>query len=549
MKITYYPILLILFFSFSLPAQTIETQVDSLINKWKSEDFPGIAIGIIKSDQLILNKGYGIANLDYNIPITADSKFELASISKQFTATCIAILALENKLSFDDKAIKYLQDLPEYMSDIKISHLLHHTSGIKDYMELFYLSGVSFESKQSNSDAIKLILEQQSLNNPPGEEFIYSNSGYILLAEIVTKISGKSLNQFASEKLFKPLGMSNTFFCNNSNEIIKNRVISYGESNDTLFRYNQNRETIGPGGLISTVNDLFLWDQNYDQYKVGGEKLKKLQFDKGLLNNGDTLKYGLGVNFMDYKENEAIEHSGVDLGFKNLYLNFYKQDVSIIVLSNFENINPYQIAFQITDIVLENSLSEKSANKKENLKKISPVLKPDELSNYVGSFWEPKKGITRKTYVKNDTLWYYLNDNNIYALMPIDVHKFKTLGSKSNNEISFVFSNDKIEKIAFQKDDYEPFELLAFEPAIYSEIELREFSGDFYSRELDCKYRVEVIEDYLRVYIDNKELCDFKPLELNLFTNKEFIHIKYDIDKNGFILNSERIRNIKFIRK
>lgn len=548
MRISIYLLFPVLFICYSLPAQTIETQVDSLFNEWNSEDYPGLAIGIIKSDQLILNKGYGIANLDYNIPITADSKFALASISKQFTATCIAILALETKLSFDDPISKYIQDLPEFMNNIKISHLLYHTSGIKDNMELFYLSGISFESKQSNADVKELINNQQSLNNVPGEEFIYSNSGYILLAEIVTKITGKSLNQFASEKIFKPLGMSKTFFCDNNNEIIKNRVISYGESNDTLYRYNSNRETIGSGGLISTLNDLFLWDQNFDHYKVGGEKLKKLQFSKGFLNNGDTLQYGFGLNFMNYRGFEAIAHSGGDLGFRNLYLNFYEQDISIVVLSNFENINPYQIAFQLADILLEKNVPNSTEKINENTKAIFPKLEQYKLSNYIGSYWEPKKGIVRKIYVKNDTLWYYRNNTSINALIPIGVHEFKMLGTKSNNRISFEFKDEKIEKMVFQKDNYNPFEFLAFEPASYSEFELNEFSGNFYSKELGCNYRIEVIEDYLRVSVDNKELCDFKPLEHNLFTNKEFIHIKFDNNKNGFTLNSERIRNIKFIR-
>jgi len=434
------------------------------------------------------------------------------------------------------------------MNNIKISHLMNHTSGIKDFMELFYLSGVSFESEQSNSDVIKLIMKQQSLNNVPGEEFIYSNSGYILLAEIVTKITGKSLNQFATEKIFKPLGMSNTFFCNNSNEIIKNRVISYGESDDTLFRYNMNSETIGPDGLISTVNDLFLWDQNFDQYKIGGEKLKKLQFDKGFLNNGDTLQYGLGLNFMNYNGFEAIAHSGGDLGFRNLYLNFYEQDISIVVLSNFENINPYQIAFKLADILLEKEAPKITEEIEDNTADIAPILEQHKLSNYIGSYWEPKKGVVRKIYVKNDTLWYYRNNSSINALMPIGVHKFRMLGTKSNNRISFEFKDEKIEKMVFQKANYDPFEFLAFEPASYSKFDLNDFSGNFYSKELDCNYRIEVIEDYLRVSVDNKELCDFKPLELNLFTNKEFIHIKFDNNKNGFTLNSERIRNIKFIR-
>ena len=218
--------------SFNVKAQIEkddQVTIDSLFLQQDNESSPGAAIGIIQEGKLIYTKGYGMGNLDYQIPLSADSKFYIASTSKQFTATCIALLSIEGKIGLDDEIQKYITEIPNYGKKITIRNLVHHTSGLRDYLGLMYLSGKSFEDYFTIDDGIKLLTNQRSLNFSPGEKHLYSNSGYILMAEIVNRVSGMTIREYADKNIFRPLGMTNTFFNDDYSQITKNRVISYTE--------------------------------------------------------------------------------------------------------------------------------------------------------------------------------------------------------------------------------------------------------------------------------------------------------------------------------
>lgn len=187
-------------------------KVDELFIQWDKPDSPGCAIAVIQNGEIIYHRGYGMANLEYNIPISLNSVFDIASNSKQFTAMCIVLLARQKFLDLDDELQKYIPEIPQYSQPITIRHLSVHTSGLRDYLMLMFFAGMMFENKYLNEEIIALIARQQSLNFDPGAEQLYCNSGYILLAEIVRRVSGKSLRIFAQEQIFAPLGMKNTHF-------------------------------------------------------------------------------------------------------------------------------------------------------------------------------------------------------------------------------------------------------------------------------------------------------------------------------------------------
>jgi CubicO group peptidase (beta-lactamase class C family) len=293
-----YCITLLLFSFLYLNAQITASQiekVDHLFKKWDQKDSPGAAVGIIQKGNLIYTNGYGSANLDYDVPIDADSKFYIASTSKQFTAACLALLVQEGKLKLEDDIRKHIPELPDYGKTITIRHLVHHTSGLRDYLELMSLAGKSFENYFNISDGIELLCRQKALNFDPGAEYLYSNSGYILLAEIVTRVSGKSIREYADEKIFRPLGMKNTFFNDNHKQVTKNRVVSYRPEGNGYLRFVQNFDALGDGNLLTTVNDLYLWDQNFYHKKVGGSAFLDLIHTRGTLNNGKELDYAFGL--------------------------------------------------------------------------------------------------------------------------------------------------------------------------------------------------------------------------------------------------------------
>ncbi|MDQ3174353.1 MAG: beta-lactamase family protein [Acidobacteriota bacterium] len=210
-------------------------RVDALFAQWAKPDLPGCALGVIKDGRMIYKRGYGMANLDYDIPISSSSVFYIASTSKQFTAASIALLAKQGKIWLDDPIRRYMPELSELYNPVTIRHLIHHTSGIRDYLTLMSIAAIRTENIYTDEDVIELLSRQKALNFKPGDQHFYSNSGYLLLSMIVKRVTGKSLRQFADENIFKPLGMKNTHFHDDRTMIVKNRAISYALKKDGSF--------------------------------------------------------------------------------------------------------------------------------------------------------------------------------------------------------------------------------------------------------------------------------------------------------------------------
>src|SRR5687767_170722 len=202
-------------------------KIDSLFSMWSKIENPGGAVGIIKEGKLIYSKGYGSADLEHDIPISPNSLFFLGSVAKQFTAFCILLLEEQGKLKLEDEIQKFLPDFPRYETPITINHLIHHTSGIRDVFSLFFLQGRNYLDHISEEEAYDMLKKQSALNFKSGDRQSYSNSGYFLLGKIIKVASGKSLKNFAQENIFTPLGMRNTFYLDNNQQIVRNRVESY----------------------------------------------------------------------------------------------------------------------------------------------------------------------------------------------------------------------------------------------------------------------------------------------------------------------------------
>ena len=253
-------------------------KVDKLFARWDSTVSPGAALAIVKDGKIIYKRGYGMANLEYNIPITTTSVFRIGSTSKQFAAASIAILAREGTISLDDDIRKYIPEMPGYQRPITVRNLVHHTSGILDYTSLLSLAGYMPDADcPTIEETIEILARQKNLNFPPGEEYSYSNSGYFLLSVIVERASGKTLNEFAQERIFKPLGMKNTHFHDDHTMTVKNRAAGYSPTKKG-FRINMsNWNHVGDGAIFTTVEDLFLWDQAFYNNKLGKKLMELIQ--------------------------------------------------------------------------------------------------------------------------------------------------------------------------------------------------------------------------------------------------------------------------------
>jgi CubicO group peptidase (beta-lactamase class C family) len=327
--------------------------VDRLFAEWDSPESPGCALGVLRNGRFVYRRGYGMANLDYDIPSSPTMVYYLGSVSKQFTAATIALLALDGKLSLEDDIRKYIPEMPEYGTPITIRHLIHHTSGIRDVYGLMELAGLPLANVFSDSEAIGLIARQKALNFEPGHDYLYSNSGYFLLGQIVRRVTGKSLREFADERIFRPLGMTHTHFHDDPGHVMKRRAMSYEpEGRGFRISYLQNFDKIGAGGLYSTIEDLVKWDENFYTHRVGGDTLQRLIHTRGVLNNGDTLKYAFGNNISMYRGLRVTEHGGALMGYKAELLRFPDQHFTVLETCNLGSIEPGGLAFAVADLYL-----------------------------------------------------------------------------------------------------------------------------------------------------------------------------------------------------
>jgi CubicO group peptidase (beta-lactamase class C family) len=287
-------------FSQSLP-DSIIGKIDDLYKKWDKNVTPGCAIGIVKNDSLIFSRGYGMANLENEIPITDETIFYMASVSKQFTGYCVVLLAKQGKLKLDEDIHVYLPWVPDFGVKITVRNLLNHTSGIRDDIYLAAISGLGSDGMLTQNLALNILKRQHYLNFNPGEKYSYSNSNYVLLSEIIKAVSGKSFRSFADSSLFKPLGMMHTHFQDNYVELIKNRAFSYQrvDSNRYINDF-QNVYTLGDGGLFSNISDMSKWVNNFYTPKAGDLSDIVQLSEKGKLNNGKLLTYALGINVDKY---------------------------------------------------------------------------------------------------------------------------------------------------------------------------------------------------------------------------------------------------------
>jgi CubicO group peptidase (beta-lactamase class C family) len=328
--------------------------IDRVFAEWDKPTSPGCALGVVRDGRLVYARGYGMANLDYDIPNGPKTVYYIGSDSKQFTAAAVAMLALRGQLSLDDDVRKYFPELPDYGAPVRIRHLIHHTSGLRDIYTLMSMRGDRLEDVFPDSQALALIFRQRGLAFPPGSAYSYSNSGYFLLAQLVKRVSGRTLREFTDAEIFQPLGMMNTHFHDDPGHVMKNRAMSYEPDGKGGFRisYLQNFDKVGAGGLYSTIEDLQRWDENFYSHKVGGPALQALIHTRGVLTNGDTLPYAFGNNVTTYRGLRTVEHGGSMMGYKAYIARFPEQRISVLTTCNLGSIDPGPLSHAVAEVYL-----------------------------------------------------------------------------------------------------------------------------------------------------------------------------------------------------
>ena len=512
---------------------SLSKKIDAVFADYNEANSPGCALAILKDGKIIYEKGYGISNLEYNIPISPSSIFHVASISKQFTAAAIIKLSLEGKLSLNDDVRKYLPEIPDFGHTITFKHLLHHTSGLRDQLDLQSFAGWRSDDLITEKDILEMLARQKSLNFLPGDEEDYCNTGYTLLAIAVKRISGVSLKEYADSVFFKPLGMTSTHFKSNHAEIIPNRTSAYQKNENgkweisiPVFDY------YGPTCLFTTVEDLAKWDENFYTKKVGGNNFINAMLITGVLNNNTQQTYASGLYTGSYKGYKTVLHSGADAGYRSIFIRFPDEHFSVILLANLANIRVKTLAYKAADVFLTD----------KSLKDTAIAFKTDSsiVKRWAGEYIDMTSKSTLELNYENENLQI---DNTV--LKPSGNFIFSDFDSKTKFSFSGDSKNVKC-LLSAEGDINRTFEKV--DRIKLTAEQLQEYKGEFYSPELDTKYRITANDGELLVKIPRNEEMQFSPFIKDMFYGD--FNILFSRDKknkiNGFFLTSGRVRNLYF---
>lgn len=527
----------------------IEARVDKIFAEWNHSNSPGCELAVVKDGKIIYEKGYGMSDLDHDIPMSGKSVFYLASMSKQFTAACIAILVERGKLSLDDDIRKYFPELPEYQAPIKVRNLVHHTSGIRDFLAMVSISGRNIEDVMTEKGIIEELARQRHLNFTPGDRFLYSNSGYWLLAALVKRVTGQSLHQFADENIFRPLGMTHTHFHDDRHEIIKNRAIGYDPAGKDQFKMDEywNFDQVGDGGLMSTVEDLYLWDQNFYHNKL--EKgLTDLQLTTEKLNNGEPNEYAFGLMPGTYRGLKAVTHGGALMGFRTEMIRFPEQHFSVICLANLASMNPTALVKKVADIYLEGQFTGTEAVAEKTIS-----LPEAEINARAGYYRDPVTGDVIRLEAKGGKLAATTFGITIY-IAPVASDRFVSVGAPFNIQIRFQQKPGADRPGIVIGADAQPGDYYApITPVSVSEQEMSELAGNYYSDELQVTYKLSVSNGKLHLSIPNSLEGSLVPSIKDAFAAPGGINLMFTRDSsgkvNGFVMNDGRALGFEFVRK
>jgi CubicO group peptidase (beta-lactamase class C family) len=532
----------------------IQENVDALFAEWDVPHSPGCVLGIIHNGVLTYARGYGMADLELEVPITPHSVFDIASTSKQFTAMCIALLAEAGEISLGDDICKYLPELPELGAPVTIRHLIHHTSGWRDYLELMGLKGMGDDDFYTGQDVLELLARQVHLNFKPGEDFLYSNTGYYLLGIIVQRASGLSLRRFAEENIFKPLGMANTHFHDDHTEIVKGRAIGYSPREQGGYRICMTSlDMVGDGSLFTTVEDLFLWDQNFyhNELGIGNVDLLQLVQTPGVKNNGEVLEYAFGLEIKDYKGLRLVCHSGAFVGYRAEMMRFPEQRFSVICLANLSSIDPSKLARKVSDLYLANLLGEE-AILAEAQTEHPVVVAESELVGKAGLYWNAALDMMLEISVETGKLLVERDGERI-GVEALSADLFRSQDAPCDVELHFERQQDwELDLIVA---DEASIRLNRIVPPTLTPGQLVEYTGRYYSEELDITYHVELNDGLLYLKYRNAKDAALKPAFYDVLCVGElvlyFARRGTDCEVGsitGFTVNARRVKGIFFQR-
>ncbi len=406
--------------------------IEKIFSRYNSNSVPGAELAISRNGQVIFSKAWGMADLEHTTPLTTNSVLEAGSVSKQFTAAAILLLEQQGKLSLDDDVRKHIPELPDYGKVITLRHMMQHTSGLKDWGSIMELAGWGRGSRAyTNEYALYVVSKQESLNNNPGDEYIYSNSNYNLLAVIVQRVTGLTLAAFTERNIFQPAGMKHTGWRDNYRKVVKDRAIAYSKSGQLYFTNMPNENAYGNGGLLTTAEDLLTWNQYYLSGKFGSPSLLPNQTATRPLNNGRRNGYGAGLVTDSINGWKAISHTGATASYRAYLEHFPDAGLSIAWLSNtsaFDN-DTFNLSNAVRKLFLPDrriARSRPANSSSDSVKAILGDTSAANMESYVGVYYSREAEATYNLVYKGGKLLLEIKPMFTFILTsaPKDVFNF-----------------------------------------------------------------------------------------------------------------------------
>ncbi len=521
--------------------------IDAIFSKYDHTAVPGCAVGVFRNGQTIFGRGYGMADLNQGVPITTSTVFYIASTSKQFAAMSTALLAEQGKISLDDPVRKWVPELPAFADKVTIRNLVHHTSGFRDYLGLWGASGRSFADEIPEEVALDLITRQKALDFEPGTRYSYSNSGYFLLSVIVHRASGKTLRQFAEANIFDPLGMTATQWHDNNAEIVGRRAEGYQPLPGGRFEIVRTSfALVGDGGLLTTIEDLARWDENFYSNRLGtrGAALIEQVTTPGRLSSGEAQSYAFGLMAGQYRGLPVIEHGGSFIGFRAQLMRFPAQHFSVAVLCNDYTAQPERMAQQVADLYLADRLAPVAAPK---TKAAGVTIATERLDRWVGNY-ELLPGLVARVTRDGPALKVDVSGQSI-SLAAIDDSTFD--GSPMAEQVAFRTTAAGPAMAVKAFGIVEPVVRLGPAPG-YPAAALQAFAGRFASDELDTWSVIEAKGDTLRARTRWAAWVTLQPIAKDRFSIPG-ARVQFERDRTGKVtgyrVSAGRMQNVGFVRR
>jgi CubicO group peptidase (beta-lactamase class C family) len=528
--------------------------VDELFREYDNAEAPGCALGVIRDGEFIYRRGYGMANLEHGIALTPQSVFDIASTSKQFTAAVIALLAEAGVVGLDDPLRRYFPEFPAWADAITLRQLIHHTSGIRDYLQLAFLAGRGGDADHyTDAWVIELLARQQATNFPAGEQHLYSNSGYLLLAHVVQRATGQTLRDYAGEHVFGPLGMTRTHFHDNQTQIVPGRATGYAPAEDGYRISMTTLDMVGDGGVYTTIEDLLQWDRNFYDNRLGGPDLIERLTTPGKLNDGTPLDYAFGLAVEESQGLRMVSHGGAFVGYRSELVRFPEQRLSVAVLCNRADAAAEQLALAVARHYLPDALAapapgETPAAAPELLAPLSEL----ELGAYAGDFWEDAEAFAAETRVEDGKLWAVHSPERRNELRPVGPDAFAMVGVPA--EVLVYFERDG-ERITGMRRNINGKPRGVFRPFTRRQAgpqELDAYTGSYFSGELDVSYTLRLDGAKLLFRVTGQTEEELTAMFGETFENPDYGAFDFERAPDGrvtsFKLQSGRVRNLAFVR-